>query len=94
MNKTVTNLHDESERVNLPEPHWEGDVDVNVGYEVEALYSGPRTGRKFAQVYNRWENPRTHCSHGREWVELEESQYLKYCSEVDCEPTHVEAIAG
>ena len=81
---TVTNLNGEKERVNLPEPHFDthksGEEDFT-GIWITALYSGPKTGRKFAEIYSIWEH-----SQGEIYDELTESDYLKYCAKVGCEP--------
>ena len=89
MKVTVSNQNDEKERVNLPEPHFEthksGEQDFT-GIWITALYSGPRTGRKFAEIYSIWEH-----SQGVNYYELSEADYLAYCAKVRCEPVNSEA---
>ncbi len=93
MNKTITNLHGDRERVSLPTPQWEGQVEIATGLELIKLWSGPGTGRKFAETYSYWQNRRTQCHTGQQYTELTESDYLHYCEQVRCEPSHVEATA-
>ena len=86
---TLTNLYHEKERVNLPAPHFDthraGQEDFT-GIWITALYAGPKTGRKFAQVWSIWEH-----NQGEIYEELDEADYLKYCAKVGCEPENITA---
>lgn len=91
---TIINLQGERERVTLPTPHFlDGSHNSNAynntgtGVWVTALYSGPRTGRKFVRTYSIWlrgnDSGRTV---GTTYRELDESDYLRLCERVGCEP--------
>lgn len=93
---TVETIHGERERVSLPEPHFLGEYSRRehlTGTTIQALYAGPRTGRKFARIYSIWDNG-NHGIVGRVHQELTESEYLHYCELVGCEPVHVEPVAA
>lgn len=89
---TITNAFGEKERVSLPAPHYtaeaRGQSDFT-GIWITALYSGPKTGRRFARTDSIWENRQTGGMVGTRIHELEESQYLDYCERVGCEPEHI-----
>lgn len=93
MTVTATNLSGERERISLPAPHYQterrGQQDFT-GIWILALYSGPRTGRRFALTYSQWDNGKSQCV-GDQYNELSEDEYLDYCERVDCEPKHVPA---
>ncbi len=95
--ETITDLHGEKERVSLPEPHWsnytthQSYTEHMTGIWIEALYAGPRTGRKFAQVYSAWGDGRGYTT-GDVYEELDQPTYLKYCALVNCDPVNVEAV--
>lgn len=90
---TITNLHGEAERVTLPHPHYHrvssGRREDETGVWIEAIYSGPRTGRKFVRTYSIWDagNGRTV---GTTYREMDESEYLRLCERVGTEPVNVE----
>jgi len=88
--QTITNLHGQSERVSLPQPHWvpewAGDgPQIATGVKLCALYSGPRTGRKYAHTHSIWQDRRTGSIVGEEYCELDPDTYLTYCQLAGCE---------
>ena len=92
---TITNLRGDSERVSLPLPHYSVPADGQpefTGVWITALYSGPRTGRRFVKTYSCWIARDGRCA-GTTIRELDESDYLDYCERVGCEPAHVAATA-
>ena len=73
-------------RVTLPSPHWDGRVEISTGYWLDALYVGPRSGRKFARIHSQWVG-----SYGSSYCELDTDTYLRYCKLAGCEPVGVAA---
>ena len=92
---TISNLYGDTERVSLPQAHYaaaaRGQQDFT-GVWITGLYSGPRTGRRFAETYSIWQNSRGGTT-GTSIRELDESEYLDYCRRVGTEPAHVAATA-
>jgi hypothetical protein len=93
---TITTLSGDKERVSLPKPHYtaaaRGQQDFT-GVWITGLYSGPRTGRRFAETYSIWENQRGGCA-GTSVRELDDSEYLDYCRRAGTEPVGVVATAA
>lgn len=91
--KTITNLNGDSERVSLPAPHFtaspRGRENLSTGIWLTGLYSGPRTGRKFARTYSIWQSKTGYGVIGETYCELTEAEYLHYCNVVGCEPVNV-----
>ena len=91
MSTTIENLHREYERVTLPKPHYETTATGKpefTGVWIVALYSGRRTGRKFVQTYSIWDDGQGR-NVGKTYRELDDSEYLRYCQRVGCEPVNV-----
>lgn len=90
--KTIINLHGDCERVSLPAPHFtthtHGPENLTTGIWITDLYSGPRTGRKFARTWSIWQK-RDGGIEGETYRELDEIDYLHYCTVVGCEPVNV-----
>lgn len=92
--RTVLNLDGEYERVTLPAPHFTfpaTGAEHFTGVWITALYSGPRTGRKFARTWSIWQSRNGHGVRGETHRELDEAEYLEYCERVGCEPVNVAA---
>ena len=92
--KTITNLDGDHERVSLPAPHFvaeaRGRENLSTGLWLTALFSGPRTGRKFARTYSIWQKRDGRGGVvGETYRELDEAEYLHYCNIVGCEPVNV-----
>ena len=81
-----TVLGDSRIRVSLPAPHWEGRVEIETGYWLDALYTGPRSGRHFAKIHSQWVG-----SYGTGYRELDGEEYLRYCELAGCTPVGVKA---
>ena len=91
--KTITNLDGESERVSLPTPHFthhtHGQENLSTGVWLTGLYSGPRSGRKFARTWSIWQKRVGYGVVGETYFELGEAEYLHYCNVVGTEPINV-----
>jgi len=94
---TITNLAGDSERVALPQPHFvepstnsSGYNNTSTGVWITALYSGPKTGRRFIRTHSIWDRGNG-MTVGTTYRELDESAYLAACERVRCEPVHVSA---
>ena len=95
MTTTILNLSGKLERVSLPTPHYSASASGEAeftGVWITGLYSGPRTGRRFAETYSIWDNGRGGHT-GASVHELDESEYLRYCDIVRCEPVHCASAA-
>ncbi len=95
-NVTLVNLAGDSERVALPSPHYEVPPrtfahDYGGGVCITALYSGPRTRRRFIRTESIWQKPSGVGTVGTVYSELSESDYLDACERAGCEPVHVGA---
>lgn len=89
--RTIENLAGVRERVSLPNPHYTGNDKIGTGETLRALYSGPRTGRRFAHTYSIWED---RCANdgttiGDVYAEIDEITYLRYCEIACCDPIGV-----
>ena len=83
---TVENLSGDHERVNLPDGDWYGSGwEIDTGVELLALYSGPKTGRRFGCFKSAWVDNQG-CPRGIYYRELSESEYLQLCVTVNTEP--------
>jgi hypothetical protein len=98
---TIRNLQGQADRVTLPDPHWEGSVEISGGREsfghsapgIEALYVGPTSGRMFARFFDI--DPARYNERQTEGIgelvdflyrELTREQYLGLCLEAGVEP--------
>jgi len=86
MGTIVQNLHGEREYVTLPQPLWEDGVSWGTGIKLQALYRGPRTGRRFIETYSIWEDRQTHGVVGTRIYEAEESEWLAACERANIDP--------
>ncbi len=91
--KTITTYYGETQRVSLPEPHFEkdGGPEDFTGVWIEALYTGPKTGRHFVKTNSIWDDGNG-CNVGTRYRELDEQEYLEHCLMVGCEPVGVEPV--
>ena len=89
---TINNLNHEREHVTLPRPHWTGRRECDTGLTLEALYSGPRTGRRFARTYSIWQKRGWNATGvvGTTYQELDEQAYLRLCQIAGVDPAHIE----
>lgn len=93
--RTILNLAGDYERVSLPAPHYTGPANGAehfAGAWITGLFSGPRTGRKFASTYSIHQRGNGRGVVGEIYCELNEAEYLRYCDRVDTEPVNVLAI--
>ena len=88
---TLQTLNGNTERVTLPQPHYEcphnGRGQDQTGVWIEALYVGPRTGRRFVRHYSIWDRG-DGSTVGTTYRELDTSEYLWLCERVGCEPVN------
>ena len=92
--RTIINLAGDYERVSLPTPHYVGSANGAEHFSgtwITGLFSGRRTGRKFARTYSIWQSRNGRGVKGETYRELNETEYLEHCALVDCEPVDVAA---
>lgn len=84
----ITNLKDEREYVTLPRPHWTGQRETSTGITTEALYVGPRTGRRFVRTHSIWQQRGWNARGvvGTTYREIDLDTYLAFCEKVGCDP--------
>ena len=78
-------------RVNLPRAHWTGIVETGTGIKLLALYSGARSGRRFALNHSAWMR-KDGSQEGERYCEIDDSEYLDLCLRVRTEPVNVSAV--
>lgn len=92
MTVTTLNLHGENQRISLPRAHWTGKHELSAGVWIKALFSGPKTGRRFAEYLSIWEIRNTGTTRGQYFEELDESEYLLRCEQVGTEPIGAKTV--
>ena len=86
MKATITNLHEEKERVTLPAPIWEGDVTWGTGVTLQGLYKGARSHRRIIETYSIWENRETHGVIGTVYFEANDQEWIMACDRANITP--------
>ncbi len=68
MKHTIWNLDGQREYVSLPNPLWEGRVEIGTGVFLTRLYRGSRTGRMVEKTVSQWQGspPCSYTEIGRE----------------------------
>ena len=70
---------------NLPTPIWAGNIELQAGVHLRALYRGARTGRMVAETYSFWVNHRGRLD-GSGFREITESRWIDLCDLVGVDP--------
>jgi len=78
-------------RVSLPAPHWTGRVETSSGIRLLALFSGVRSGRRFALSHSAWMR-KDGSQEGEVYCELDDNGYLELCCRVGTEPVAVQEV--
>ena len=87
--QTVTCLDGEYRRINLPKPHWTGKQVIGNGVTLFNLYSGPKTGRKFMDTFSCWQLENGSGVVGTKYVELDDSDYIRFCDIIGIDPENI-----
>lgn len=91
MTVTVHTIFGEKIRVSLPAPHWTGRVETGSGIRLLALYSGVRSGRRFALNHSAWMR-KDGSQEGERYCEIDDNEYLDLCIRVRTEPVAVAEV--